>query len=113
MKFVSVCTVKSSFVACSAFLTFGVNDSCSDGLISYDELLSYFQSANSQLRERFTHMFAEHTFISSPVCEHCKGMVSEGTSVSAGGGSEVVRGLGDQCECWRGFRSGEGARGPA
>lgn len=51
---------------------------CSDGLISYDELLSYFQSANSQLRERFTHMFVEHTFISSPVCEHCKGMVSKG-----------------------------------
>ncbi len=49
----------------------------SDGYISYDELLSYFQSANSQLRERFTHLFAEHTFIGTPVCEHCKGMVME------------------------------------
>ena len=47
----------------------------SDGLISYDELLAYFESANSQLRERFTHQFAEHTFIGTPVCEHCKGMV--------------------------------------
>lgn len=28
------------------------------------------------LRERFTHMFAEHTFIGTAVCEHCKGMVS-------------------------------------
>lgn len=45
-------------------------------MISYDELLSYFQSANSQLRERFTHLFVEHTFIGTPVCEHCKGMVS-------------------------------------
>ena len=54
------------------------HDYCySDGLISYDELLSYFQSANSQLRERFTHLFVEHTFIGTPVCEHCKGMVSD------------------------------------
>ena len=49
---------------------------CSDGLISYDELLSYFLSANTSLRERFTHQFVEHTFLGNPVCEHCKGMVS-------------------------------------
>ena len=49
---------------------------CSDGLISYDELLSYFLSANTSLRERFTHQFAEHTFLGNAVCEHCKGMVS-------------------------------------
>lgn len=54
---------------------FSVLDQDNDGLISYDELLSYFQSANSQLRERFTHLFVEHTFISTPVCEHCKGMM--------------------------------------
>ena len=47
----------------------------SDGSISYDELLQYFLSANSLLRERFTHNFVEHTFISAPVCQHCKGMV--------------------------------------
>lgn len=54
---------------------FSVLDQDNDGLISYDELLSYFQSANSLLRERFTHMFAEHTFIGTAVCEHCKGMM--------------------------------------
>lgn len=54
---------------------FSVLDQDDDGLISYDELLSYFQSANSQLRERFTHLFVEHTFIGTSVCEHCKGML--------------------------------------
>ena len=44
-------------------------------MISYDELLSYFLSANTSLRERFTHQFAEHTFLGTSVCEHCKGMV--------------------------------------
>ena len=58
----------------------------SDGTISYEELLSYFLSANTSLRQRFTHKFEEHTFLSSPVCAHCKGMVSlwwgcEGESV--------------------------------
>lgn len=56
--------------------------SFSDGLISYDELLSYFQSANSQLRERFTHLFVEHTFIGTTVCEHCKGMVRKSVNNS-------------------------------
>ena len=55
----------------------------SDGLISYDELLAYFESANSQLRERFTHQFVEHTFIGTPVCEHCKGMVRSTHSVTS------------------------------
>ena len=49
---------------------------CSDGTISYDEMLQYFLSANSLLRERFTHRFEEHTFLGTAVCEHCKGMVS-------------------------------------
>ena len=47
----------------------------SDGTISYDEMLQYFLSANSLLRERFTHRFEEHTFLGTAVCEHCKGMV--------------------------------------
>lgn len=54
---------------------FSVLDQDNDGTISYDELLQYFLSANSLLRERFTHNFVEHTFISAPVCQHCKGMM--------------------------------------
>lgn len=54
---------------------FSVLDQDNDGLISYEELLSYFLSANSILRERFTHNFVEHTFIGTAACEHCKGML--------------------------------------
>lgn len=54
---------------------FSVLDQDNDGTISYDELLSYFLSANTSLRQRFTHKFEEHTFLSSPVCAHCKGMM--------------------------------------
>ena len=69
---------------------------CSDGLISYDELLSYFQSANSQLRERFTHLFIEHTFIGTPVCEHCKGMVRIHRVVLK---TDLLFGLTDERDC--------------
>lgn len=54
---------------------FSVLDQDNDGQISYDEMLSYFLSANTLLRERFTHNFAEHTFLGTSVCEHCKGMM--------------------------------------
>ncbi|XP_064394333.1 RAS guanyl-releasing protein 2-A-like [Halichondria panicea] len=54
---------------------FSVLDQDNDGTISYEELLSYFLSANTSLRQRFTHKFEEHTFLSSPVCAHCKGMM--------------------------------------
>ena len=53
----------------------------SDGTISYEEMLQYFLSANTVLRERFTHRFEEHTFLGTAVCEHCKGMVSKVASV--------------------------------
>jgi Ca2+-binding EF-hand superfamily protein len=54
---------------------FSVLDQDNDGTISYDEMLQYFLSANSLLRERFTHRFEEHTFLGTAVCEHCKGMM--------------------------------------
>lgn len=54
---------------------FSVLDQDNDGRISYEEMLSYFLSANSILRERFTHNFVEHTFIGTSACEHCKGML--------------------------------------
>jgi hypothetical protein len=54
---------------------FSVLDQDNDGTISYDEMLQYFLSANSMLRERFTHRFEEHTFLGTAVCEHCKGMM--------------------------------------
>lgn len=54
----------------------------SDGTISYDEMLQYFLSANSLLRERFTHRFEEHTFLGTAVCEHCKGMVRWGSLIN-------------------------------
>ena len=55
----------------------------SDGTISYDEMLQYFLSANTLLKERFTHRFEEHTFLGAAVCEHCKGMVSHWLCSSA------------------------------
>ena len=57
----------------------------SDGTISYDEMLQYFLSANTLLKERFTHRFEEHTFlgVGAAVCEHCKGMVSHRLCVAA------------------------------
>ncbi|KAL5474699.1 hypothetical protein EMCRGX_G026682 [Ephydatia muelleri] len=54
---------------------FSVLDQDNDGQISYDEMLTYFLSANSSLRERFKHNFVEHTFIGTPACDHCKGMM--------------------------------------
>jgi RAS guanyl-releasing protein 3 len=54
---------------------FSVLDQDNDGTISYDEMLQYFLSANTLLKERFTHRFEEHTFLGAAVCEHCKGML--------------------------------------
>lgn len=65
-------SISSNFPFIECFSVLDQND---DGLISYDELLSYFLSANTSLRERFTHQFAEHTFLGNAVCEHCKGMM--------------------------------------
>ena len=48
-----------------------------DGVISREEMMDYFLSANTSLRESFKHNFVEHTFIATAYCEHCKGVVSK------------------------------------
>lgn len=55
--------------------SFSVLDRDKDGVISREEMMDYFLSANTSLREIFKHNFVEHTFIATAYCEHCKGVL--------------------------------------